>query len=577
MTVYTPPVQEMSFALTHSASLQSVIDLPDYQEVDQDIVEAVLDEAAKLARDVWAPLNWEGDQNGAKITDHAVETTPGFKDAYWQFVNGGWNALPHNPEFGGQGLPLVLSMATGEMWQAANLSLGLCPLLTQAAIEAIETHGDAAQKALYLEKLISGEWTGTMNLTEPQAGTDLAAIRCTAKKQGDHYLITGQKIFITYGDHDFTENVIHLVLAHVEGLPAGNKGLGLFIVPKVLVDDDGSLGERNDLYPVSLEHKLGIHGSPTCVMQFGDQGGATGFLVGKEGEGLKNMFIMMNNARIAVGLQGVSICDRAYQQAVSYARERTQGFALAGDQSQRVSIIDHADVRRMLLTMRAYTEAARALTYSAGTALDFAHKASDLDTQKAFHARAGLLTPLVKSWATDLAVEVASIGIQIHGGMGFIEETGAAQYYRDARILPIYEGANGIQAMDLVFRKVLRDGGQEAKRYIGEMKTIDHAGLQAAVRDLEEVTDWVLKTGQDDLNIPASIGALYLRQFATIAGGALMAQQMHAARQETGPFFETKVLTAEYYLDVLMPQVSGLKSAIMNGAQAVLDMTPDQF
>lgn len=574
---YVPPVNDMAFALKHSARMDEISDLAVFEDMDNDVLEAVLDEAAKLARDVWAPLNWTGDQQGAKLVDGAVKTADGFKDAYWQYVNSGWNALPHTPEFGGQGLPWTLSMATNEMWNTANMSLSLCPLLTQAAIEAIETHGSDDQKKTYLEKLISGEWAGTMNLTEPQAGTDLAAIRSIAKKDGDHYLLTGQKIFITFGDHEFTENIIHLVLARIDGLPEGNDGLGLFIVPKFMVNKDGSIGERNDVKPVSLEHKLGIHGSPTCTMQYGDNGGAKAFLVGREGEGLKNMFIMMNNARIGVGLQGVAICERAYQQALGYANERVQGFSLTDKGGDRVTIINHADVKRMLVTMKAYTEAARALAYSAGSALDFAHNSTGEEQRRKSKARVDLLTPLVKAWCTDLAVEVASMGVQVHGGMGFVEETGAAQHYRDARILPIYEGTNGVQSMDLIFRKVLRDGGTAALAHIEEMKSLDHPVLKEALKDLEDVTQWLLKTAAEDLNLIAASGTTYLKLFAMTAAGALMANQMEVAKKSDTPFHKTKVKTAAYYLEALLPQVLGLKQSIMDGQKYALDMQNEEL
>lgn len=590
MSSYTPPVQDMAFVLKHIAEIDKISALPGFEDVDTDLTLAVLDEASKLAANVWAPLNDIGDKTGAELEGDAVKPSPGFKDAYWQYVEGGWNALTHNPDFGGQGLPWCLAMASNEMWQAANLALGLNPLLTQAGIEAIDKHGTDDQKNIYLAKLISGEWAGTMCLTEPQAGTDLGAIRSIAKKDGDHYRLSGQKIYITWGDHDFTDNIIHMVLARVEGLPEGNKGLGLFIVPKFLTDESGSIGARNDVYPVALEHKLGIHGSPTCVMQYGENEGAVAYLVGEAGAGLKNMFTMMNNARISVGLQGVSLCDRAYQHALAYAKERVQATKAGDTSGQKVPIIEHADVKRMLLTMKSYTEAGRALAYSAGAALDHLHKQEDPNARREAGARADLLTPLVKAWCTDLAVEVTSLGIQIHGGAGFIEETGAAQYYRDARILPIYEGTNGIQAADLVFRKLARDGGTEVRRYIAEMRAeADNivepvaikARLQDAVDGLTETTDALLSAVKDDIETPAAAAALYLRQFAMVAAGALMARQYFAARaemqQQQTAFLQNKLHSTRYFIEALLPEANGLIKPIISGQDILSDMSADCF
>jgi len=590
--MYSAPTDDMSFVLRHIVKMDELTQFPKYQEASQDLVDAVLDEARKLSSDVWAPTNEAGDQETAKLVEGNVVTPTGFKEAYTQFSEGGWNSLSCNEEFGGQDLPWSLSMAVNEMWQSANLALSLCPLLTAAAIEAIEQHGTQEQKEMYLPKLISGEWTGTMNLTEPQAGTDLAAIKSIAEKDGsgDFYRLRGQKIFITFGDHNFTDNIIHLVLARVAGLPEGNAGLGLFIVPKFLVNEDGSLGQRNDAGPVSLEHKLGIHGSPTCVMQYGDDDGAMAYIVGEEGAGLKNMFTMMNNARITVGLQGVALCERAYQHALSYAKERVQGFALGNKGGDRVAIIEHPDVRRMLMTMRAYTEAARAMAYYAGGMNDRAKEGKDTGAKK----RVDLLTPLVKAWCTDLSVEVASIGVQIHGGMGFIEETGAAQHYRDARILPIYEGANGIHGLDLVFRKLLMDGGAEAKRFLDEMKEqsqklLGHANddldviqgeMLKALTGLEKTTGWMLDNAKSNTNDLAAASVLYLKQYATIVAGHFMAQSALAAHQhkdENKDFAEMKLLTARFYAEALLPQVAGLMTPIMGGHSVLAQVTNDQF
>ncbi len=560
---YHPPVKEMAFILETLAPSD-----------DPSMTLAVLDEAARLASDVWAPLNAAGDRLPPVLENGIVRTTPGFKEAYQAFVDGGWNAIVCRPEHGGMGMPWRLGMAASEMWQGANLALSLCPLLTQAAIEAIERHGTPEQRSTYLPHLISGHWAGTMNLTEPQAGTDLAAIRSVAKKDGGHYRLKGQKIFITWGDQDFTPNVVHLVLARVDGLPDGNDGLGLFIVPKFLVNADGTLGARNDVHVVSLEHKLGIHGSPTCVMSYGDSDGAIAYLVGEEGKGLRNMFTMMNNARLSVGVQGVGVMEAATQHALNYAKNRVQGM----QRGKRVAIIEHPDVRRMIMTMRATADACRALCYYAGAMID----AGDM-------ARVDLLTPLVKAYCTDSAVDMASLGVQVHGGMGFIEETGAAQFYRDARILPIYEGTNGVQSQDLVFRKVLRDDGAEAKKFIGEMKgflpalkaqpgddmaSIHHA-LSAALDTVEESTQWILDNGKTEAEQIAAGAASYLRQFAMTAAGHLLARQAFAAQSrlmESGgdaDFLTAKIVTTLFYAEALLPQVHGLSGSIIGGHRSL--------
>lgn len=594
---YTAPVREMRFVLDQIADMEGLAALPGYEHATPDVVEAVLTEAARVAGDVWAPTNTAGDKETSRLENSSVKTPTGFKDAYRQFAEGGWNAFVCAPEYGGQGLPWALGMAVNEMWQSANLALSLCPLLTSAAIEAIEKHGTEAQKETYLPHLISGHWTGTMNLTEPQAGTDLAAIRTVATKNGDHYLMKGQKIYITFGEHDFTENIIHLVLARVDGLPEGNDGLGLFIVPKFLVNADGSLGARNDVKAVSLEHKLGIHGSPTCVMQYGEKDGAIAYLVGEEGKGLRNMFTMMNNARIAVGLQGVALSERAYQHALAYARDRVQCARLGDKTGTRVAIIEHPDVRRMLLTMKANTEASRALAYYAGAMLDRLRHSADDAARDAAAARADLLTPLVKSWATDLALETTSTGIQIHGGMGFIEETGAAQFYRDARILPIYEGTNGIQANDLVFRKVLRDGGAEAKKFIAEMQDylrtltdkpsddldVIQGAMTKALTALSETTDWILANAKSNTDAVAAGAVAYQRQFAVVAGGYMMARLAKAAHEALfdpagdALFYNTRLVTARFFIEAILPQVYGLSAPVMGGNAAVSQIANDQF
>jgi alkylation response protein AidB-like acyl-CoA dehydrogenase len=595
--MYTAPVREMRFILDHIARMDELAGLPPYASATPDMVEAVLAEAARVAQDVWAPVNAAGDRDGAKIADGAVKTAEGFKDAYQQFAQGGWGGLTVEEDLGGQGLPHALGMAVNEMWQSANLALSLCPLLTTAAVEAIVRHGTEEQKKTYLPKLVSGEWTGTMNLTESQAGTDLAAIRTVAKKNGDHYLMKGQKIFITFGEHDFTPNIIHLVLARIDGLSEGNDGLGLFIVPKFLVGADGSIGARNDVRAVSVEHKLGIHGSPTCVMQYGENAGAIAYLVGEEGKGLRNMFTMMNNARIGVGLQGVALAERAYQQALAYAGDRVQSTRLGDRSGRRVPIIEHADVRRMLLTMKAQTEASRALAYYAGAMIDRMRHAPDEKDRQSAAARVDLLTPLVKAWSTDLAVETASMGIQVHGGMGFIEETGAAQFYRDARILPIYEGTNGIQSQDLVFRKVLRDGGAEAARFVGEMRAFLKAPVQKAGDDLdvvyarlgeaagmlEKATAWLLSHAQSNTEAVAAGAAAYLRLFSTVAGGYMTAQLARAAHEtllEGGgdaEFLNTRLILARFYAEGLLGQVHGLAPQAMGGGGVAGQIADTQF
>jgi len=595
--MYHAPLKDMRFVLREIAGMDDIAALPGYGHATPDVVEAVLEEAARLSSEVWAPTNINGDKQTSKIAGDGVKTPDGFKDAYTQFAQGGWTGVTCEEEFGGQALPWSLGMAVGEMWQSANLALSLCPLLSQAAIEAVEKHGTDAQKKMYLPKMISGEWTGSMHLTEPQAGSDLAAIRTVAKKTGDHYLMKGQKIFITWGEHDFTPNIIHLVLARIDGLPEGNDGLGLFIVPKFLVNDDGSIGKRNDVRAVSLEHKLGIHGSPTCVMMYGEHDGAIGYLVGEEGKGLRNMFTMMNNARLGVGQQGVALAEAAYQHALAYAKDRVQGTKLGDKSGKRVAIIEHPDVRRMLLTMKANTEASRALTYYAGGMVDRMRRSGDAAAKEAAALRADLLVPLVKAWSTDLAVETASTGLQIHGGMGFIEETGAAQFYRDARILPIYEGTNGIQANDLVFRKVLRDGGAEAKRFMDEMKAFVKGfsgkpsddldaiagALNAAVATLEETTGWMIANAKSNTDAMAASAVPYLRQFSLVAGGYMMARMAFSSYEalaqsgDEADFYNTKLITARFFAEALLPYVHGLTAPIKGGHKTACQIANDQF
>ena len=496
MVAYAAPTQDLSFILHHLVGLDRLSSLPGYEEATPDLVDAVIEEAARLAGDVVAPLNTVGDHEHAVLRDGNVRMPTGFKEAYAQYRDGGWNAVPFDAEYGGQGLPWVVAMAVQEMWQSASMAFGLCPMLNLGAVELIQAHGSEAQKEFWLPKMISGEWTGTMNLTESQAGSDLAAVRTRAEPDGDHYRISGQKIFITYGDHDLAENIVHMVLARTPDAPPGVKGISLFLVPKYLTNAAGEVTGLNDVRTVSLEGKLGIHASPTCVMAFGDAGGAVGELIGEENRGLQYMFTMMNNARISVGLQGVAVAERAYQQARDYALTRVQGRDMTDPGGDPVTIIHHPDVRRMLLDMKARTEAMRALIFHTAMALDTAKRHPDDGVRAAAQAQVDLLTPVAKSWCSDGGVDVASLGVQVHGGMGYVEESGAPQFYRDARIAPIYEGTNGIQAADLAFRKVARDGGASTRAFIawirelqGDLRAQDDAHLSAISARLADSAD----------------------------------------------------------------------------------------
>jgi alkylation response protein AidB-like acyl-CoA dehydrogenase len=594
MTVYNAPTRDMRFVMNDLGLLPAVQKLPGCEDSNAELVEAILEEAGKLAGGVIAPINASGDAEGAKLENGVVRTAEGFSDAYRQFVDGGWNSIPFDPDYGGQGLPWLLGIAVEEMWVSANTSWALCPILTMGAVDLLSTHGTADQKATYLEKLISGDWTGTMNLTEPHAGSDVGALRCRAEKQGDHYRIRGQKTFISWGEHGMTDNIVHMVLARTPDAPAGTKGISLFIVPKFLVNPDGSLGARNDLRCVSLEHKLGIKASPTCVMSYGDDEGAIGYLVGEENKGLNCMFTMMNNARINVGLSGLSIAERAYQQAVAYARDRIQG---TGPDGAPLAIIRHPDVRRMLLTMKSSIEAMRALVYDTATTLDQSRRLEDAAARKAAQARLDLLTPVVKAWCTDLGVEIASTGVQVHGGVGYMEETGAVQHLRDSRIAPIYEGTNGIQAQDLVARKILRDGGAAAKTYIGEIQALCDAlaaasgdtakalwtQLSAACETLSDTTDWLLAEGTKDVTVALAGATPYLRLFGTVAGGAMMARSALAAQAaldagtDDPDFYTAKLMSVRFYADNILPQTAGLVAPIRDGHHAVLAIAEASF
>jgi alkylation response protein AidB-like acyl-CoA dehydrogenase len=593
---YAAPLADMRFVLKELAGLDEIATLPGFDGAAPDLVDAVLEQAAKLAREVLAPLNTVGDREPSRLENGVVRTPPGWKEAYRQYVDGGWNALPFEPEHGGQGLPWALAIAVAEMWNAANMGFALCPLLNVGAVELLQAHGSAAQQKIFLPKLVSGEWTGTMNLTEPQAGSDVGAVRTRAVRDGDTWRISGQKIFITYGDHDMAPNVVHMVLARTEGAPAGIKGISLFIVPKFLVDEDGGLGARNDVRTVSLEHKLGIHASPTCVLSYGDDGGAIGTLVGEENRGIEYMFTMMNNARLNVGLQGVAIAERAYQQARDYARVRVQGKPLGAKANGALPIIHHPDVRRMLLAMKAQTEAVRGLTYLTAGAIDRARRHPDPAVKFAEQRRADLLIPVVKAWCTDTGVEVASIGVQVHGGMGYIEETGAAQHFRDSRIAPIYEGTNGIQANDLVGRKLMRDEGAAAHAFIGEMKAIlpllaadaaedalaIEAQLRPAIDALEHATERLLTMGSSSAAAAAAAAVPYLKLFGTVAGGWLMARSALAAQSYlaggTGDlaFYKAKITTARFYAEQFLPNAAALVPAV-NGGATVLAFDLERF
>jgi acyl-CoA dehydrogenase len=588
----------MQFVLRDLAPIDEVAALPGCGDVNMEMAEAILKEAAKLAGGVLSPLNVGGDREGAKLVEGTVRTAKGWKDAYRQFVDGGWNALSVAPEWGGQGVPRLVSALVEEMWNSANISFALCPMLTRGAIECVELKGSEHLKQTYLPKLTSGEWTGTMVLTEPQAGSDLSAVRTRAVKQPDgSYKLEGQKIFITYGDHDLTPNVIHLVLARTPDAPEGVKGISLFLVPKFLVNADGSLGARNDVHATALEHKLGIHASPTAVLGFGENGGAVGWLVGEENRGLEYMFITMNAARYSVGLEGVGLSERAYQVALQYAKERLQGTELGVKSKEKVAIIRHPDVRRMLLLMKARTESIRALAAVTAAAMDTARCHPDAARKAKAQAFVELMIPVVKAWSTDTATDVASLGIQVHGGAGFIEEAGAAQFYRDARITQIYEGTNGIQAADLIGRKVARDKGAALQAVIAEIRGVE-ASLQQAkdenlsavagrLRDgvaaLEQAAQWIVQTYGADIR-RASVGAVpFLELFGTVAGGWQLARAALAAHRHlaTGDgdaaFYQAKLHTARFYADHVLVKAAALARTVVSGADAVLAIPDEQL
>ncbi|UCV10617.1 acyl-CoA dehydrogenase [Dechloromonas denitrificans] len=593
MSEYVAPLKDIRFVMQELAGLDQVVALPGCEEASPDVVDAILDEAAKFAGEVLSPLNRVGDREGAKWADKVVTTSPGFKEAYRQFVDNGWNGLGCDPEFGGQGLPRLLSAAVSEMWKASNHAFSLCPMLTQGAIEALMIAGTDAQKATYLPKLVSGEWTGTMNLTEPSAGSDLAAVRSRAEPVGDGtYRIFGQKIFITYGEHDMADNIVHLVLARTPDAPEGVKGISLFVVPKFLLDAAGEPGERNDVFCVSIEHKLGIHGSPTAVLAFGDNGGAIGTLVGEENRGLEYMFIMMNAARFNVGLEGLGDAERAYQRAVAYARDRVQGAEVGVRGGPKVPIIKHPDVRRMLMSMRARIEAMRALAYVTATAQDHAHANPDALARQRGQAFADLMIPVVKGWSTESAIDIASLGVQVHGGMGYIEETGAAQHLRDARITAIYEGTTAIQANDLIGRKIAREKGATIAALIADMRAaalqldddLSHVGARqnAAVDALEKAVSWIVETFSSDTKAVHAGAVPFLYLLGIVAGGWQLGRAAVIARArlssgDTDPFWKAKLATTRFYADHFLTQAEGLAESVITGAVGALQIDDDGF
>ena len=594
---YVAPIKDMLFDIRHLANIDQVAQMPGFEEAGFDTAQAVLEEAAKFNEGVLGPLNWEGDKNPSSWKDGIVTTTPGFKQAFAQFAEGGWQGLQHPAEFGGQGLPKTIGAACIEMVNSANMSFALCPLLTDGAIEALLTAGSDELKATYLENLVSGKWTGTMNLTEPQAGSDLAMVRSRAEPQPDGtYKVFGTKIYITYGEHDMAENIVHLVLARVTGAPEGVKGISLFVVPKFMVNQDGSCGARNDVHCVSIEHKMGIKASPTAVLQYGDHGGAVGFLVGQENRGLEYMFIMMNAARYAVGVQGIAIAQRAYQKAVSFAKDRVQSRPVDGSIQASAPIIHHPDVKRMLMTMRAYTEGCRAMAAVAAAAYDAAHHHPQADVRKQNAAFYEFMVPLVKGYSTEMSLEVTSLGVQVHGGMGFIEETGAAQYYRDAKILTIYEGTTAIQANDLVGRKTARDGGQTALAIAGQVAATENElrasgtemalavarRLQAAREAFIDVVRFVAGNTKASPNAVFGGSVPYLMLAGNLMAGWQMARALLVAQEQIAQgtdvaFMQAKIVTARFYADHLLAKAPGMRDSIVEGAECVTALALDAF
>ena len=593
---YKAPVKDMLFNIEHLARIDQIAQMPGFEDAGLETAQAVLEECARFNEEVVAPLNFDADKAPSTHSGTSVTTSKGFKDAYKQYTEGGWQGLQHPSDFGGQGLPKTIGAACVEMLNSANLSFALCPLLTDGATEALLTAGSDELKSTYLEKLVSGDWTGTMNLTEPQAGSDLAQVRTRAEPQPDGtYKVFGTKIFITYGEHDMADNIVHLVLARVQGAPEGVKGISLFVVPKFMVNQDGSLGERNDVYCVSIEHKMGIKASPTAVLQYGDHGGAIGYLVGEENRGLEYMFIMMNAARYAVGVQGIAIADRAYQKAVQYANDRVQSRPVDGSVKGPATIIHHPDVRRMLMTMRALTEGCRAMASTAAAAYDAAHHHPDAEVRQQNQTFYEFMVPLVKGYSTEMSLEVTNLGVQVHGGMGFIEETGAAQYYRDAKILTIYEGTTAIQANDLVGRKTARDGGLTAKAIASQIEATEKelaAGsddakavakrLKAAREAFIDVVDFIAAQAKADPNAAYAGSVPYLLLTGNLVAGwqlgrALLAAEKQLAAGQDAAFMKAKIATARFYADHILTRVPGTRDAIVDGAGSVTALALESF
>ena len=592
MSEYVAPGREIGFVLNEVLDYTRLSELPDFAEATPELTGAILEEAGKFAENVFSPLNRVGDAQGVRVENDTVITADGFAEAYQMFVDNQWLSLAQHPQYGGQGLPFSIHLATCEMWNSACTSLALCPLLTAGGIDALAAHASDELKNIYLPNLVSGKWTATMNLTESHAGSDLSTLKTRAEPEGDHYRIRGQKIFITWGEHDMTENIVHIVLAPMVDAPPGNKGLSLFLVPKFLVNEDGSLGERNDVKVVSTEHKLGIHACPTCVMSFGENEGAIGYLIGEPGDGLACMFTLMNHARLEVGLQGVAIAERAYQGALTYARERVQGRDV--ETGEFTAIIKHADVQRMLMQMRSMTEAMRALTYDGAFSHDLRKHGKDADEQKHFEERFALLTPVVKAWSTELVNEITSLGIQVHGGMGFIEETGAAQHYRDARITAIYEGTNGIQANDLVSRKILRDQGAALGSYLEEINqtisTLENTSnrdlqqmakkLTEAVGNLEATSRFLIEHSQSSQRFVGAVAYNFLMMMGYVAGAWYMAKaaERAAANDDSNDDFYTKKLdAARFYFGQILPRYKGFQEAVVEGAIPGVELSEASF
>ena len=596
MSTYNAPLKDMHFALREIAGLNEVVSLPGWEDVNPELVDEVLAQAGRFAQEVLDPLNRTGDEQGAQLANGAVTAPEGYRDAYAKFIEAGWNGLAADPAHGGQGLPHVVLTAVQEIWNSANMSFSLAPMLTAGVLEALSHHASPEQLALYSPKLTAGEWSGTMNLTEPQAGSDLSAVRTQAIPEGDHYRLRGTKIFITWGEHDMSGNIVHLVLARTPTAPEGVKGISLFIVPKFIPKADGTPGERNDVKCVSIERKMGIHASPTCVLSYGEDKGAVGYLVGEENRGLEYMFTMMNHARLGVGVEGVGLAERAYQHALEYARTRVQGREIGQRSGDRVTIIHHPDVKRMLLSMKSRVEAMRALAYTAAAAFDRAQRHPDPSEKRRNQALVDLLTPVVKGWCTEQGVEIASTGMQVHGGMGFVEETGAAQYLRDARITTIYEGTTGIQANDLVGRKIAFEGGKTAAALIADMRALDaplaalggdfgvaRSNFTSAVESLETATRWVVDTYRGNPNAVAAVAVPYLELFGAVAGAwvmlraAVVAHGKLADPRNDRDFLSAKLATSRFYAEHVLPQAKGHADTVTSGSASVLALDAAQF